>query len=369
MKNFENSFELMAATRPMFTTVPIVRTANERMENARNLPKINQLLGQIWQKGELHFIFADTGNGKSIFGVQAANHIAEGEPVLECVENDNGPVVVLHNDNGPVVALYYDFELSDRQFFQRYTGDDGSEFKFSDNLRIDNLDFALMMAENPALSFMELLQQKIRFDIEIIKPEVLFIDNITYLHTQNSADQQTALEIVRFLDGIKREYKISICVFAHTPKVDLSSPLTINSFAGSKQLPNFADGVSAIGKSEQGPAVRYLKQIKPRRNGEMIYDRENVISMQISKDGNFLHFDFLRCESEFNHLRILEKTATDERKLKAIDLSNAGKSVREIAKEIGVGKSTISNWIKEAQAENQKEFQNEIQFNDGRLPY
>ncbi len=317
-----------------FADVPDLRTAKQRMEHARNLPPISKLFGQIWQKGELHFLFADTGSGKSIMGVQIADALSKGRSVLPGITNENEPLKV----------IYHDYELSDRQFFQRYTGENGQDYEFNDSLLIDNLDWPLLMAQNPGTPFVELIQEKIKYDLETHKAQVLIIDNITFLHVHNSTDTQTALEIMRFLDSLKRSFGISILVFAHCPKVALNTPITINHFAGSKMLPNFADGVSTIGKSEQAADIRYLKQIKPSRNGEMIYDRDNVVTLQLKTSDNFLHFEFLRLESEFKHLNINEGEV-DERKLQVIDLHKAGYSTREIAEKIGISKSTIANWI------------------------
>lgn len=324
-----------AARRTIFINVPLLRTARQRMEAARNLPPISQLFGQVWQKGELHFLFGDTGSGKSIMGVQIADALSKGRSVLPGLPNENEPMRV----------IYHDYELSDRQFFQRYTSDNGQDYEFSDNLFIDNLDWPLLMRENPATPFVELIQEKIRYDIDIHQAQVLIIDNITFLHVHNSTDTQTALEVMRFLDSIKREFNISVLVFAHCPKVALNTPITINHFAGSKMLPNFADGVSAIGKSEQGANIRYIKQIKPSRNGQMIYDRDNVLTLQLTTSDNFLHFEFLRLESEFKHLKINENEI-DDRKLEVIDLHRAGLSTREIAEKIKISKSTVANIIK-----------------------
>jgi predicted ATP-dependent serine protease len=323
-----------ANSRVRFINMPELRSAKQRMEEARNLPPISQLFGQIWQKGELHFIFADTGAGKSILGVQIADALAKGRDVLPGIRNENEPLKI----------IYHDYELSDRQFFQRYS-ENGQDYEFSDNLFIDNLDWPLLMAENPGTPFVELIQEKIKYDVETHQAQILIIDNITFLHVHNSTDTQTALEIMRFLDSLKREFSISILVFAHCPKVALNTPITINHFAGSKMLPNFADGVSTIGKSEQAANIRYIKQIKPSRNGEMIFERDNVITLQLNTENSFLHFDFLRYESEFNHLQIKENEV-DDRKLQVIDLHNGGESVREIAKITGISKSTVANWIK-----------------------
>lgn len=51
------------------------------------------------------------------------------------------------------------------------------------------------------------------------------------------------------LMNLKKQYGWSLLVIAHTPKRNLSSPITQNDLAGSKKLYNFFDSVVAIGKS------------------------------------------------------------------------------------------------------------------------
>ncbi|HZK07265.1 MAG TPA: AAA family ATPase [Bacteroidales bacterium] len=333
-----------AATRPMFINMPVIRTAKQRLEAARNLPPIKKLFGEIWQNGELHLLFADTGAGKSIMAVQIADAISKGLKALPLLENENEPSIV----------LYHDYELSDRQFFQRYSDEAGNTFDFSENLRIDNVDFALMMSENPEIQFVELLQEKIKSDVEGSKLAypgkdiVLIVDNISYLHTQSTIDQQIALSIMRFLDGLKREFGISILVVAHTPKIDLNTPLHLNHLAGSKALSNFADGVSAIGKSNAGINFRYLKQVKPSRNGQMVYDRDNVIALELVKQDCSLHFIFSGVGPETDHLSLPESTTKDDRKMQALEMHGLGKSLQEISESLNVGKTTVHRWIKNA---------------------
>lgn len=338
-----------AATRPMFRSENTPRTANQRIEDAKNLPPIAQLVGEIWQTGELAFLFADTGVGKSILLVQFADNVTNGRNSLR----------VLKNDTGECAGLFYDFELSDRQFYQRYIDDFGIPHKFNDNLRIDNVDFQILLQDNPSLSVTEILQEKIRHDVDIMltaypgRHLVLFIDNISYLTTISTADAAVAMNIMRFLDGLKREFKISICVVAHTPKIDLNSPISINSLAGSKALSNFADSVFAIGASNQGKNIRYLKQVKPSRSAEMVYDRNNVLTIELVKSGAFLGFDIVQTEPEYMHLNISAENANNDRKLMVIELHKAGRSLRDIEKETGISKTTVARIIKEF-AENEK---------------
>jgi hypothetical protein len=199
------------------------------------------------------------------------------------------------------------------------------------------------------LSIEKTLLLKIREDIKQLGINVLIIDNITYLKTQTTQTTESALEVMRDLTNIKRDFNISILVLAHTPKIDLSSPLTINSLAGSKHLSNFADSVSAIGRSVQGADIRYIKQIKPSRSAEMVYDSNNVIACQLVKKENFLTFDFMGFTEEYEHLK-RRNLGEDRDELIAeacMQISN-GKTYAQVAEEL-LGdpkkKGTVFKWV------------------------
>ena len=96
-------------------------------------------------------------------------------------------------------------------------------------------------------------------------------------------------------------YNLSLLVLAHTPKRDLTKPLTRNYLQGSKVLMNFCDSSFAIGESSSDSSFRYIKMIKVRST-EHIYDSYNIIVCQITKPDNFLHFNFLHFDSEYKHL-------------------------------------------------------------------
>lgn len=314
-----------------------VRSSNQRLSDALLAPPIKKMVGNIWLSGELHLLFADTGIGKSIFAIQMADALSKGKKVLG-----------LENECMPLTVLYYDFELSDRQFLTRYSDPTGS-YPFSTHLFVDTIDFAKLL-EVQGMGFEEMLFQKMRFDIEQTKANVIVIDNITYLNTQTTQKTDTALEVMRRLIEIKRELNVSILVLAHTPKIDFSAPLTINSLAGSKHLSNFADSVSAIGRSALDSEVRYIKQVKPSRSAEIIYDTRNVITCRVTKEGNFLGFWHTGFDDEQNHLRRNDWGDSD-RKLQietARSMVANGKSYADVAEEL-LGnrnlKGTIHKWL------------------------
>ena len=78
---------------------------------------------------------------------------------------------------------------------------------------------------------------------------ILIIDNLTYLKAENEKAKD-ALPLMKHLKALKSKYSLSIlATLAHTPKRDMSKPLSPNDLQGSKMLMNFCDSSFAIGKS------------------------------------------------------------------------------------------------------------------------
>ncbi|MGQ0826965.1 MAG: AAA family ATPase [Bacteroidota bacterium] len=321
-------------TKNCFNGLPPIRNSIQRMIDAKNQPYVKQLCGMIWQTNELHLLFADTGIGKSILAVAISNAISKGDGML-----------FLENENHALPVLFYDFELTDRQFRKRYTNDQGHSYEFNENFFIDTIDFPALMNINPQAKFNDLLFEKIKFDIEQTGAKVLVIDNLTFLSTQSTQDTQIALEVMRKLNELKKQYDLSILVLAHTPKRFFNDPITIVHIAGSKHLSNFADSVSAIGKSTQANNRRYWKQVKPSRSGELLYDTGNVIVMDIIKEDNLLTFKFVGFGNEYDHLKLETGNGeTPSQVYEVVELLKQNLSYGDIAEKLGISKGTISKW-------------------------
>lgn len=98
----------------------------------------------------------------------------------------------------------------------------------------------------------------------------MVIDNLTYLRNETER-AKNALPLMKHLKALKNKFDLSILVLAHTPKRDMTKPITRNDLQGSKMLINFCDSSFAIGESSKDKSLRYLKQIKVR-NSEFKYD-------------------------------------------------------------------------------------------------
>jgi RecA-family ATPase len=314
------------------------RTAQERMSQAKKMPKLVKLLGNIWCKEEIHILFGDNGTGKSVWATQIADALSRGQNAMPHLMNEAGPQNV----------LFYDFELSDRQFFNRYTDNDGNEYSFSNNLTIDNIDFNELAQTGKKIKIDKLIIDKIVHDIKILKPDVLIVDNITFLKTEANQDANVALELIKSLISIKREFKISIMILAHTPKVKPGMIITNNDLAGSKHISNLVDSISAIGQSALERTEKYIKSIKCRST-EMEFDAKNVIVAKLEKQNSFLKFNYQDQGNEFDLISDPQKVAQvqDDKLMRqeVIRLHLKGETTRAIEDQTGVSKSTASRII------------------------
>jgi hypothetical protein len=265
-----------------------VKTASRWIEQAKTRPVPKMLFSEFWFEGELCILFADTNLGKSILAVQIGNSISKGEQIRGFkLETPKQPI------------LYFDFELSDKQFEGRYSIKFEQHYSFDDNFIRVEINPDAPIPENQ--TFEDYLNYSLERSITETGAKILIIDNLTYLKNETEKAKD-ALPLMKHLKALKNKYGLSILALAHTPKRDLSKPITRNDLQGSKMLINFCDSAFAIGESSNDKNIRYLKQIKARST-EQIYDAENVCVCQIVKPANFLGFEFLNFGTEREHLK------------------------------------------------------------------
>ena len=293
-----------------------IKTANRTILEASLLPMPRALWDSFWYEGELSCLFADSNVGKSILAVQIADRIAR-------------------TDN----VLYLDFELSEKQFQLRYTNEHGKPYTFPEKLYRVSLDCNSLLEAD----FEEAIMGGIEQMALQTGCKIFIVDNLTYLCCAMEKGDAAGRLMIQ-LNNLKKKYGLSVLVLAHTPKRSLDCPITSNDLAGSKRLYNFFDSVFAIGKSAQDGGLRYVKQLKVRY-GTFSHDADNVIIYEIEKVDTFLQFVFRGYSTEKEHLKKLGDNESSQRDCQILQLSQSGKSVREIASQVNCGKSTVSRII------------------------
>lgn len=303
-----------------------------KQEYGKPLPK--KLFDGFWFEGELCIMFADTNLGKSVLAVHIADSLTKNYSI--------GPFV--NQAANCTVLLYIDFELGAKQFELRYFDNQFGSHHFSDGFYRAEFNPA---AYEPYYhgDYEKYFNNALENAIKNLKPQVLIIDNITYMGTGTERAKE-ALPLMKSLKALKNKYKLSVLALAHTPKRDRFKPITVNDLQGSKMLINFADSAFAIGQSQTTPGMRYLKQIKQRNQAEQ-YGANNVCLIKQTKEHAFLGYEFVGYDQERNHLRRPGDAENEENRQRIIALHQAGFSLRQIAAEVGVHFSTVGRIVKE----------------------
>ncbi|MFI3305425.1 MAG: AAA family ATPase [Rikenellaceae bacterium] len=296
----------------------IVKSANDAISEASLKPNPVALYDTLWYEGEVCCLFADTNVGKSIYAMQIATAVAAKRSVL-----------------------YFDFELSDKQFQLRYTGNNGEVYRFPDELYRVSLNPAAYALREQSMEDMVLSKiEQSAFEYGV---NVVIIDNLTYLCLEAEKGDVAGRMMKRLME-MKTQSDLSILVLAHTPKRSLERPITQNDLAGSKKIINFVDSAFTIGKSAKDESLRYVKQIKVR-SGEFTYSDDSVLVCQISKNSTFLELNAIGRESEYHHLRQPTDKEQDELRSQIESMVASGMSIRQVAAQLNVSFSRVQRAV------------------------
>jgi len=324
----ETKNKTITKATPNIENIFLIRTANDCINQAKMRPIPKCLFSEFWHENELSILFAGAGIGKTILAVQIANSISKGL-------NIRG----FKNEAEQQKILYFDFELSDKQFENRYSENYTNHFVFDDNF--------IRVEINPdAENFNEqLLYDSIEKTILQTNAKILIIDNITYLKN-NLETSKDALPLMKNLKQFKKKYNLSILALAHTPKRDLTRHVTINDLSGSSMIGNFADSIFTINQSSKDKSLRYIKQIKARAT-EIIFDTDNVILCEIKNDYNFTCLEFIDFGNETEHLKEVKEFENNEVETSIIEINkkNPEKSFRDIAKELNTNQMKVKRTL------------------------
>jgi KaiC/GvpD/RAD55 family RecA-like ATPase len=268
------------------------RTMNEVMESGKNEAPSRRICGNLVKENEVCILFGDAGSGKTILAFQMGDAASKGTPLFP-----DEPEFV--NESTPKLVIYYDFEMQDNELYARYKPENGI-LRFNENYHRSDLNPDFLDLENAD----ELIMNEILRDVEIYKPQLVIIDNITYISSE-SQDPAVATKLMKKLCALQRRYPpLTIIVIAHTPKRDQSQPVQSRHLAGAKNLDNFAKSVIAISFSKQDADKRYIKQTKCRNrsDNQQPFDETHVIDCVIAKTKGSLQYDFYGFSNEQAHL-------------------------------------------------------------------
>lgn len=310
--------DTMNDAQSQITALLNVKSANDWLHEAKDLPPDRKLYDEFWTEFETCFLFGGPGSGKSILSVQAGIEIS--------VKLD-------------MAVLYCDFELSLRQFAKRYRNSIGQFYEFPKNFF--RAEFSRNTEFNP-----DSLINSIHLNAKQINAKVIIIDNISWI-IENSEKGDVAGIFMKKLSRMKIDNGYSILIVAHTPKRDSTQPINLTDMAGSMRLQNFIDSSFAIVQSAKMEGYRYLKQTKTRSE-ELIHGFDNVKIGIINQGTNgFTEIQFVGTANEMEHLQRPNENERENIKQKCLDLIKMGKPFREIQELTGLSLGAISKYKKQ----------------------
>lgn len=274
-----------------------------------------KIFAQLWAEGEVAFLFAEDGAGKSILGVQIACAIATGQqiPGFPC-EVPAQPVGIM------------DVELSDFQFYNRYPGvlpDNFYRFAFNEDQQS-----ALVKAD------LQFVVDQIEKASNTVNAKILILDNLAALTSMIDATKTSeAIQLMGLLNELKKKgFSILIVDHCRKPMKEAEfKTVSKHDLQGSKMKTNLVDSVFSIGKSCQGENYRYIKALKIR-SYEMAFTKSAVATMYLKPDP--LRLDFLGLDPEWTHV--------NDRNSQAGKMSSEGKTQAEIARELNITQQAVS---------------------------
>ena len=305
----------------------LIQSFKERINRARDLPKINHVIGSLIAEEELTILFGRSGVGKTALAVQIGICVAKGRRLFSFLDNEAGPLKV----------LYYDAEMQDRQLLNRYDIDI--------NLLPDNFDFMTPNWEGSYTSVIDQLNEVIEDAYKFI-----IIDN---LHTlgERLEESGNSRDLMMELKKIVVSKKVTLLVIAHTPNIPETCKMESSLMQGSEVLKVFLDQQIAIGNSILGEDTKYIKVLKSR-NRRNDYHSSHVITTKLIKDNGYLKHDFQNFDNEALHYNEQEQKNKDiEAAVLNVQKQNPDFSSRDIVEccqDVGVkvGKDKVLNILK-----------------------
>lgn len=300
-----------------------VQSANDCIEDSLNTPDPKTYFYGLIVQYETTVIFASSNVGKSILAIQIAEDIARTEKILDL-----------------------DLELSAKQFQMRYTDPTTKEVHiFPPNFHRAEIAPELLTDSDIEQEILDSIEEAAKTGIKFF-----IVDNITFI-CNDSEKGATAGSFMMKLISLKKKYRLTTIIIAHTPKRRGWEPITLNDLAGSAKLMNFFDAGIALARSARDNNLRYLKQVKVR-TGEYKYDADHVIIYDLVKDNAFLHFEYHGYDTEYNHLSTKDPSESIGEIEDILRLEAEGKSRRDIAKTLGMSLGKVQRRLKKAKEQN-----------------
>ncbi|MBK9214472.1 MAG: AAA family ATPase [Chloracidobacterium sp.] len=314
---------------------------NELIGSALGDDEPMSLFGELWLEGEMALLFGEVGVGKSVLATQIAESLARSWQL--------GP---LERTAGPRRVLYVDLEMSRKQVQMRYSDDGrtdgklGEHYAFSEDVKWISFDPYEAMAEANAEETARSLCSGIEREVRKHDIDVVILDSLTALKRSYYGSTELS-PVMRRLRRLISDCDVSVLVIADVARADRPRALTLNCLGGLRLAANIADSIFALGQSGEAADERYLKHLRSRST-DIIFNSAHLPTFALIKDERaFLGFEFIQYENERTLMTDIRLEAEDELTVRIYrEIKEKGRSIRDVAEEVGKSKSTVHRLYK-----------------------
>lgn len=286
-----------------------------RLTKPTSMEKPRQIIDCLWIEGENAILFGQDESCKSIFCVQVACAIASGSQIKG-----------FYKDIPAQPVAYFDTELSDRQFNDRFPEQLPDKFyRLTFN---EHQQRALIGAS------VEFVVNQLEEAAQELNARIIIIDNLSSLCSMVDLTKTSdSIQLMGLLNETKKKgYSILIVDHSRKPmkEGDFKS-ISKNDLQGSKMKSNLTDNVIGIAKSCLAEDLRYIIGLKVRSLKNK-FPRSRVATLEVKTDP--LRLQYLGVNAEFEHV--------NDRKGQAHKMAAEGKTQVEIAETLEVSQQYVS---------------------------
>lgn len=279
----------------------VVRSAREAMAEESDQPSAfssqpirRELFGEFWREGEFVVLVGASGAGKSVLAMQVADAAARrDEFTTEAQRAQRELSTQSREDRKGTQVLYIDLERSEEQRVERYSRG-GEAYQFAESLEWADVGSFGVMHSRYRGSVARFLVDSVYEEIRNRTPDVVIIDNVTYLLRagKRSVDLPALMKTLR--RGVNNT-GISVMLLAHSDsRIGRSRYLDAKNYHVGFEL---ADRVFALCQSTMDRSFRYVKTVFPAAEVS-----EEVAAYQMVGTP-FLGFEFVNMAEEAAHTR------------------------------------------------------------------
>ena len=269
---YEKQRKLARKLYPDYGCSPFeVHPANKSAARAGN-HTTGPLFGDMWRRGEVAVLFGESGVGKSILAMHIAETIARGKRFAEGFAVPRAQPVV-----------YFDFELTDIQFRERYSVQPGpnprrrQRYQFSERLLRASVGEITSLPDVFKGDVRAYIRYWMATEAESVENDVFVIDNVSFL-----TGSQPDANLVRNLKRYAAEYGKSFLILATSREKRIPHELKLADATAHKHIIEQADSVFALARSTCGEEIRYLKHLKSR-TAEPQFTDQNVAVLRLER--------------------------------------------------------------------------------------